>query len=159
MSNNSPEHSLCFRIMPEKIEIDYINPEYIEDAGINLTTLAKGVYAINLYGDIKHTWANNVTYDVTVFEFQNNKYKPSFMEFHYRFCDMVNDDPYVGKLIANAGVKCPLEAGKYYFSNITIPNDDIPYPLPFQRAKGVGTVVYNPTGAVIANGTLYLRFK
>ncbi|XP_052750488.1 uncharacterized protein LOC116413596 [Galleria mellonella] len=149
----------CIRIIPEKAEINYFNPKFMSDVDMNVTSLAKGVYAINIHGDTKQTWANNVTLDVVVYELQGKEYKPTFIEFHFRLCDLINDDPHIGKLLSSAGFTCPLLPGKYSFKNIAIPNDDIPYPLPFQRAKGVGTVVHNPTGVVMANGSMYLHFK
>ncbi|KAI8435535.1 hypothetical protein MSG28_003831 [Choristoneura fumiferana] len=70
----------------------------------------KSKYYIQLEGTLKHVWVNNVTAHLIFFEYLHNEYKRSFVEMHFKFCDMLKTDPYVGQAVAATGVTCPLAA-------------------------------------------------
>ncbi|KAL0879060.1 hypothetical protein ABMA27_004025 [Loxostege sticticalis] len=146
-------------IIFERASVDYVNENYVTGAKMNVRRYGrKSDYYVNLEGTIKHTWGNNISFHAILYEYLHNEYKRTFVEFYFKEgCKMLDSDPYVGKAVANTGLKCPVPPGYYLLANMSIPFEDFPYVWPFERARGVG-VVTCCDNVVLANVSLYLKF-
>ncbi|KPJ00170.1 hypothetical protein RR46_02957 [Papilio xuthus] len=81
------------------------------------------------------------------FEYRWNKYYRSVVEFHYKFCDFIEKDVYVGTVIGANGLKCPIKPGKHTVMNVTAHFDDFPSPLPFEKARV--NFIFNTSDALV----------
>uniref|UniRef100_A0A2H1V8P0 SFRICE_024418 n=1 Tax=Spodoptera frugiperda TaxID=7108 RepID=A0A2H1V8P0_SPOFR len=77
----------------------------------------------------------NARVDIVINQYLHNEYRPSFITHHYKFCDLVNKDQFIGGAIRNAGVVCPLPAGYHAVMNITAPTEHFPNVFPFQKGR------------------------
>ncbi|XP_013182079.1 PREDICTED: uncharacterized protein LOC106128308 isoform X2 [Papilio xuthus] len=92
------------------------------------------------------------------FEYRWNKYYRSVVEFHYKFCDFIEKDVYVGTVIGANGLKCPVKPGKHTVMNVTAHFDDFPSPLPFEKAR-VNFIFNTSNGDLVAEGAVYFSVK
>ncbi|GBP26819.1 hypothetical protein EVAR_81184_1 [Eumeta japonica] len=97
-------------MMLERPNVTFANLEYVER--VNLTVVRysrRSPYYINLDAATKHTWGNNVTINLVFYEFLSNEYRRSFVEFHFPLCKLIDQEEYIGGLLARglAEKKCP----------------------------------------------------
>ncbi|XP_053615877.1 uncharacterized protein LOC128678395 [Plodia interpunctella] len=105
----------------QQLKVTYANDKYIKEGNANIRHYRRnGDYYINIWGTINHTWANNITIHVIVTEFLHNEYRRSFIEFHYKLCDLINHEPMFGQMLVKKGVVCPLPKGQYKLMNMTV---------------------------------------
>lgn len=122
-------------VIPERANVTFANPRYT-NLTINIRRYSRrSRYYINLMGTTSHVWNNNVTVDIVINQYLHNEYRPSFITHHYKFCDLVNKDQFIGGAIKNAGVVCPLPAGYHAVMNITAPTEHFPNVFPFQKGR------------------------
>ncbi|KAJ8712080.1 hypothetical protein PYW07_004922 [Mythimna separata] len=88
------------------------------------------------------TVSNNFKLDFYFYQFSTNRYQPSFVEMHFKFCDMMQFDTIFGSamLTAAGGQKCPYPPAFYDLKNMTI--SYVPKNFPFTK------------GRIYCNGTL-----
>ncbi|XP_047021950.1 uncharacterized protein LOC124631545 [Helicoverpa zea] len=126
----------CMTVIPERANIIYTNPKYLENTTITVRRYSrKSPYYINLVGFTKHEWNNNITVDVVLKQFLHNEYRRSFIEMHYKLCDFINKEPFVGGAAKNAGLRCPMPAGHQAMVNMTAPTENFPNVFPFERGS------------------------
>ncbi|KAH9634815.1 hypothetical protein HF086_012229, partial [Spodoptera exigua] len=114
-------------VIPERANATFVNPKYTSNVTINIRRYSRrSRYYINLMGNTKQVWNNNITVDIKVNQYLHNEYRPSFITHHYKFCDLINKDEFIGGAIRNAGVVCPLPAGYHGVMNITAPTEHFP---------------------------------
>ncbi|XP_050561589.1 uncharacterized protein LOC126912622 [Spodoptera frugiperda] len=151
----------CLRIIPERTDIVYYNKTYIEDTPtFNVRRSArKGDYVVNLKFETKVTFGNEVLVDIVFYQFLNNEFKRSFPEMHSKLCDLINDDPYIGDSVREAGLKtCPIVPGKYALMNIGF-NRMIPSVWPFEKGMVEFTIRLDDPKAIIGKGQLITTFR
>ncbi|XP_063538648.1 uncharacterized protein LOC134747900 [Cydia strobilella] len=151
----------CVQVIPERARILYFNEKYVEGLKVVVKRYSRrSNYYVNIEANIKYECNNNVTVHLIFYEFLHNEYKRSFVELHFRLCDLVNKDPYLGKALANAGLtSCPVPKGKIAIHNITIPTNDFPNVWPFERCKVDIRFEVTTTNELIANYEIYVFFK
>ncbi|CAH0669159.1 unnamed protein product [Spodoptera exigua] len=151
----------CLRIIPERTDIVFYNKTYVEDTPtFNVRRNArKGDYVVNLKFETKVKFGNEVLVDIVFYQFLNNEFKRSFPEMHYKLCDLINEDPYIGDSIREAGLKsCPIVPGKYALMNIGF-NRIIPSVWPFEKGMVEFTISLTDPKAIIGKGQLVTTFK
>ncbi|XP_073945794.1 uncharacterized protein [Choristoneura fumiferana] len=152
------------QVIPERASVIYYNKSYLYNASASVRRYSRrSTYYLNMEGVTKHTWGNNVTVHLIFYEYLHNEYKRSFVEMHFKGCDMIKNDPYVGGAIAaitaRIGLPCPAPAGFYKLMNITIPAEDFPNVWPFEKCKVEVILEQTPTTDIIAKGAIYATFK
>ncbi|KAI8432093.1 hypothetical protein MSG28_004598 [Choristoneura fumiferana] len=147
--------------IPERTLVSYVNEKYAYNGSANIRRYdRKSPYYYNIQAGIRHTWGNNITVHMLFFEYQHNQYRRSFVELHLKLCDMLQRDPYFGKIfsmvLAKYKIACPVPAGMYVFRNITLPSEGIPNILPFEKGKVEVNISQLPTQDLIT--TIYVWF-
>ncbi|XP_049865530.1 uncharacterized protein LOC126366464 [Pectinophora gossypiella] len=123
----------------ERPAVNYFNSAYI--TYIKLISKRYGrsnpVYYTSLLFDARVYFGNNVTIDFYFFEFLSNRYQRSFVEMHFKLCDMVHKDPFFGAPMRRGGLEkpCPWSPGKYHLYNMTVPSQAIPRGFPFRKGR------------------------
>ncbi|KAL0818675.1 hypothetical protein ABMA28_008026 [Loxostege sticticalis] len=149
----------CLQIITERATLEYANEKYVENVSVFITRYGRrSPYYMNILGRNKHTWTNNVTINVVFFEYLHNEYRRSFVELHFRLCDMLNSDPYVGAMVAKAGITCPAYSKMQYLVNMTVPTADFKYLVPFKKAMAELEFTITKTGESIAKARFYVTF-
>ncbi|KPJ02926.1 hypothetical protein RR46_02853 [Papilio xuthus] len=74
-------------------------------------------------------------------------------------CDFLDQDPYIGKVAATAGVACPIQARRYTLANISINLVEFPSVFPFEKGRINFCFNSTATGESVGEGALYLSFK
>ncbi|XP_022820262.1 uncharacterized protein LOC111352133 [Spodoptera litura] len=147
-------------VIPERANVTFSNPEYASNVTINIRRYnRKSAYYINLMGTNMQTWTNNITADVEISQYLHNEYRPSFVGFHYKLCDLVNKEPFIGGAIKNAGLVCPLPAGYHAVMNITAPTEHFPNVFPFEKGRIEFTVSLTSTSEPVLKLFIEARFK
>ncbi|XP_047023714.1 uncharacterized protein LOC124632793 [Helicoverpa zea] len=150
----------CLKAIPERAEIVFYNSSIIEDnPTFNVRRYSrKGEYVINLVFVSTAVMDNAVSVDIIFYEYLHNEYRRSFPEMHFKLCDLINSDPYVGKTMRDAGLSsCPILPGKHAITNMTF-NHIIPSVWPFERGMTEFIIKHTNTSRV-AVGKLFLKFK
>ncbi|CAB3246994.1 unnamed protein product [Arctia plantaginis] len=134
---------------------------YVED--VILKTRRNGrrsEYVFSIEFTSKHFWANNnVSLHFIFYEYLHNEYRPSFVEMHYKICDLILKDMLLGPVVRKAGITvCPLPPGRYRMMNMTF-NREFPSVWPFEKGKCEEIIKLEPSGKDIARGDLVLSFK
>ncbi|KAL4719755.1 hypothetical protein ACJJTC_013315 [Scirpophaga incertulas] len=102
-------------MIPERANITYLSPKYVKDAQLYITRFGRrSPYYLNIKGTTIRPWNNNVTLNFLFYEYLHNEYKRSFVEVHFKFCDMMNSDPYIGGMLLKHGIKCPLTPVRFF---------------------------------------------
>ncbi|XP_064292660.1 uncharacterized protein LOC128678392 isoform X2 [Plodia interpunctella] len=152
--------AICLDIIPESVKITYVNNKFVDEVYANIRRYSRsGSYYINLWGSIKHTWANNISVHIVTTEFLHNEYRRSFIEFHYKFCDFINKEPMIGQMFVLKGVVCPLPKGEYRLMNMTVQSQHFPNRWPFEKGGADVNVTTTYTKEVVASGYIHLKFK
>ncbi|GBP24099.1 hypothetical protein EVAR_27323_1 [Eumeta japonica] len=126
-------------VIPERPSIKYFNPEYLK--WVNFTIKRYGrrsIYYLNLEGHLKHAWGNNITGQFIFFERMSNEYRPSFIQWKWKLCDGILNDPYIGHILARGGLAnktCPLQPGAYHLMNLTIDTGNFKNIWPFEKGR------------------------
>ncbi|GBP34628.1 hypothetical protein EVAR_19019_1 [Eumeta japonica] len=126
-------------VFPERPAIKYFNPEYLK--WINFTIKRYGrqsIYYLNVEGHLKHAWGNNVTIEFVFYEFLSNEYRRSFVQWKWKICDGVLNEPYIGHFLARGGLQnksCPHEAGEYHLMNLTVDMGSFKSVWPFEKCR------------------------
>ncbi|KAF9424213.1 hypothetical protein HW555_000606 [Spodoptera exigua] len=150
----------CIKIIPERSSVTYVNDVYFSDVALTVRRNGKrGDYIANLDLNAKYAVGNNVTIDVIFYEFLHNEYRRSFVELHYRACDLILKDAYLGLIIRKAGlVTCPIPVGKLSLKNVTF-DIDLPSVWPFEKGKGEMIVTHTAKKEMMVRGEIVLTFK
>ncbi|CAH0702058.1 unnamed protein product [Spodoptera exigua] len=147
-------------VIPERANATFVNPKYTSNVTINIRRYSRrSRYYINLMGNTKQVWNNNITVDIKVNQYLHNEYRPSFITHHYKFCDLINKDEFIGGAIRNAGVVCPLPAGYHGVMNITAPTEHFPNVFPFEKGRLDFVVSLTSTQEPILKLYVEVRFK
>ncbi|KAI8432424.1 hypothetical protein MSG28_004818 [Choristoneura fumiferana] len=153
-------HVWVLQVIPERTNVLWTNEKYVSDVKFYVKRYARrGLYYINLEGTTKHVWANNISAHLVFYEYLHNEYKRSFVEMHFKFCDLLRKDPYIGKALLATGITCPLPAGEHKLNNITVPTDHFPNVVPFEKFKVDINITLLPAEELIANIEIYANFK
>ncbi|XP_050550037.1 uncharacterized protein LOC118267729 isoform X2 [Spodoptera frugiperda] len=148
------------KIIPERGSITYVDDKYFYNASLSVRRNGKrGEYIVNvdLFG--KHTIGNNVTIDIIFYEYLHNEFRRSFVEMHFKTCDMIQKDPFVGLIIRKSGlVTCPIPAGKISLKSMSL-DVELPSVWPFEKGKGEMIATDNANGKMMIRGELVLTFK
>ncbi|KAJ8712084.1 hypothetical protein PYW07_004926 [Mythimna separata] len=77
---------------------------------------------------------NKLKIDFYFYQFLSNRYQPSFVEMHFKFCDMIQSDTIFGPALLTAmGSTCPYPPGIYDLKNMSIPY--VPKNFPFTKGR------------------------
>ncbi|XP_063832547.1 uncharacterized protein LOC135081688 isoform X2 [Ostrinia nubilalis] len=152
--------SRCLQIIPERASVVYANEKYVANASAFVTRYGRNSpYYMNIIGVNKHTWGNNVTINLVLHEYLHNEYRRSFVEFHFKLCDMINSDPYVGAMVANVGITCPVPPKLQRLVNMTVPSTvNFKFKWPFKKCMAQVEFALTSTGESMAMGNFYLTF-
>ncbi|GBP24101.1 hypothetical protein EVAR_27325_1 [Eumeta japonica] len=109
--------SEILEVIPERPSVKYINPEYVKWGNFTIIRYGRrSLYYLNIEGHIKHSWGNNVTVEFLFFERMSNEYRPSFVQWKWKMCDGVLNDPYIGRILSRGGLAnktCPYPAPEH----------------------------------------------
>ncbi|KOB62468.1 Protein PvdO, partial [Operophtera brumata] len=88
------------------------------------------------------------------YEYLHNEYRRSFVEMHFKMCDFLQKEAYVGGMFKNIG-------GEYHLMNMTVPTENFPYVFPFEKARM--DLILNATAPaadfMIYHAQVYIHFK
>ncbi|XP_028166125.1 uncharacterized protein LOC114356929 [Ostrinia furnacalis] len=156
-----PKNTLqCLQVIVERPHLEYVNEKYLENVSIYCSRFGRNSpYYVNIIGRNTYTWTNNVTVNLIFYEYLHNEYRRSFVEFHFKLCDMVNSDPYVGAMIANAGITCPVPPVMHYLVNMSIPSTaDFKFKWPFKKCMVRLEMAVTSTSEPIGQADFYVTF-
>ncbi|KAJ8714849.1 hypothetical protein PYW08_004830 [Mythimna loreyi] len=103
---------------------------------------------------------NSLTLDFYFYQFLTNRYQPSFVEMHFKFCDMINADPFFGASMRRAlGGNCPYPPGEYDMTNLSIPF--VPKSFPFVKGRIYCNVSFVNGGVTlpVGGGSIDMEIK
>ncbi|CAB3246992.1 unnamed protein product [Arctia plantaginis] len=117
-------------------------------------------YALSVEFTSKHGMGNNnVSIHLIFYEYLHNEYRPSFVEMHYKICDLILKDTIFGPVIRRSGMTvCPLPAGRYHMMNLTF-NEEFPSIWPFEKGKLDFIAKHEPSAQEFARANVVLSFK
>ncbi|XP_022820238.1 uncharacterized protein LOC111352115 [Spodoptera litura] len=146
-------------VIPERANVTFSNPEYASNVRIYVRRFRRNsANYINFMGTNKQTWTNNITIDFTISQYLNYEYRPTYVG-HYKFCDLVNREPFIGGAIKNSGLVCPLPAGYHAVRNITAPTENFPNVFPFEKGRIDFTASLTSTSEPVLKLFIEARFK
>ncbi|XP_052750923.1 uncharacterized protein LOC128200708 [Galleria mellonella] len=158
----------CLKIIPERVYISYLNHKYVEYAKANIRRYRRGGdYYLNGEAKTLDTWVNNVSVHLVFTEYLHNEYRRSFIEFHYKLCDLLDKDGMIGGILVKTGYTCPLHKrrnnkshhqGVYRFGNLSIQTDNFPNVWPFEKGGVNVEFAMTSTGESIGSGYLNGKF-
>ncbi|XP_014361423.2 uncharacterized protein LOC106713211 [Papilio machaon] len=98
--------------------------------------------------------------DIHFYKASGNTYKRTFFELHYRLCDLLNKDTFLGSSMKRGSFKgnCPFPSGKYHVENITIPIENVPASLPLKKGRICVNITY-VTGDKMGSGYIDIEIK
>ncbi|CAH0718736.1 unnamed protein product, partial [Brenthis ino] len=138
----------------------YMNEKYLYNYSYFIKRYSRrSPHYIIMETALKHEWNNNVTVNIICNEFLHNEYRRSFIELHYKYCDMLKFEKYVGARFADFGFKCPLVAEKRYFMNFTPPINEFPNVFPYENARIDVEFTVTATSESIVKIYFYAHFK
>ncbi|CAH2266415.1 jg1012 [Pararge aegeria aegeria] len=128
--------TLGVQFIPERVKVVYTNPKYFHNYTYSVKRYGrKSGYYINIESTLKQEWNNNVTLHLIFNQYLHNEYRRSFIELHYKFCDLLKDEKFFAPRIIQYGIKCPLPIGTYRFMNLSISLEEFPSVFPYERAR------------------------
>ncbi|KAJ8722986.1 hypothetical protein PYW07_004166 [Mythimna separata] len=77
----------------------------------------------------------------------------------YKLCDLVNNEPFVGGALKNAGMVCPLPSGYHAVENITAPTKNFPNVFPFEKGRVEVSLNVTDTKEQVLLVTIVASFK
>ncbi|CAG4906890.1 unnamed protein product [Colias eurytheme] len=96
-----------FDLYMERVEITYYDQVYVKNASTTVRRYSrKSNPVLNIYGYIEKAWDKNVSIALVIEEYLHNEYRPSFVRFQFKLCDLF-DSPLLD-LKKNYGLECPL---------------------------------------------------
>ncbi|KOB68211.1 Uncharacterized protein OBRU01_18652 [Operophtera brumata] len=98
----------CLKVVPDRVIVLYLDKE--------------------VFGHSKF-YAHLIFY-----EYLHNEYRRSFVEMHFNVCDLLQKEAYIGGMFKKIGVTCPI-FGEYRLMNMTIPTENFPYVVPFEKTR------------------------
>ncbi|GBP26820.1 hypothetical protein EVAR_81185_1 [Eumeta japonica] len=154
--------ALTLEMIAERPNVTFVNLEYLE--WLHFTVVRYGrrsPYYINLEAATKHVWGNNVTINLVFYEFLSNEYRRSFVEFHFPLCKLIDQEEYIGGLLARglAGKKCPYPPDEYRLRNLTAPRSKMNVVWPFSRARIDFYLLTRPSNDTITTGYVFVTIK
>ncbi|XP_013166414.1 PREDICTED: uncharacterized protein LOC106116901 [Papilio xuthus] len=117
-------------------------------------------YYISGHGESRVPLDNRILLDIHFYKSSGNTYKRTFFELHYKLCDLINKDTFLGSSIKRGSFKgtCPFPSGSYHVENITIPIESVPASLPLKKGRICVNVSY-VTGDNMGSGYIDLEIK
>ncbi|RVE43163.1 hypothetical protein evm_012180 [Chilo suppressalis] len=150
----------CLIVVPERTNVTEWSDKYLHYVRVYITrTNRKSPYFINIEAHLKQSWTNNVTVNFVYYEYLHNEYRRSFVEIHAQVCNFLNKDVFLGKMFKNLGFSCPVKAGPYRISNMTVPMQDFKYQFPFQKFRAYIDIIHTTTKDVMCKGYIDASFK
>ncbi|XP_073962948.1 uncharacterized protein [Choristoneura fumiferana] len=122
----------------EALNLTYWNPKYYRDCNATAKRFGRNdpIHYIHIHGETLVPLGNNVLVDVFVHEFLSNEYRRSFVEMHYKLCDLLLRDNVFGQYINKDLPKtCPIPKGVYHLTNMSIPDLPLLKTFPFQKGR------------------------
>ncbi|KAJ8714848.1 hypothetical protein PYW08_004829 [Mythimna loreyi] len=150
-------------ISTEHPVVEWIDTKYFK----NFTLLSKRIsredpkYYVEVYVHTLFKLDNNLKPSFYFYQFLTNRYRPSFVEMHFSFCEMMNSDTFFGETMRNAipGRKCPFPPGEYDLKNMSIPY--VPRGFPFAKGRIYCNVSFADGGVTkhIGRGSIDMEIK
>ncbi|KOB67929.1 Uncharacterized protein OBRU01_19353, partial [Operophtera brumata] len=80
-----------------------------------------------LYLDKEEFGYSKIYVHLIFYEYLHNEYRRSFVEMHFKFCDLLQKEAYVGGMLKKIGVTCPFFSAFFalilVFSFLDLPFD------------------------------------
>ncbi|XP_075992891.1 uncharacterized protein LOC142987837 [Anticarsia gemmatalis] len=147
-------------VIMERANVTTMNHKYIVSGGVNIRRHGRNSpYYLNIYGVNVKPLDNTLMVSALFSQFLHNEYRRSFIEFHCRFCELINDEPFIGGMLKNGGLVCPLLPGEHYFMNLTVPTTDFKYVFPFEKGRVDFTLSVTATKEVVLQVFVEASFK
>ncbi|KAL0880600.1 hypothetical protein ABMA27_001830 [Loxostege sticticalis] len=132
-------------ISTEHPNVTYIDHKHVIYANLTSGRYGRGspFYYVGLHYETTVTFDKNVTVDIYFYEYLSNVYKRGFVEMHFNFCELMEDNFFgapmrQGKL----SVQCPYPPGIYNLYNMSIDIGVIPRSFPFTKGRIYANVSY-----------------
>ncbi|XP_032513855.2 uncharacterized protein LOC116767576 [Danaus plexippus] len=147
-------------VIPERAKLEYVNEKYFYNLSVNVKRYSRSSsYYFNIEMTTKHVWTNNVTLHLIFNEYLHNEYQSSFIQLHHRFCDIIKYDKFIGTMVKQVGLECPMPAGTLQLMNFTLSLDKFPNVFPFQKCRVDAEVTITATNESMAAMCFYVSFK
>ncbi|KAI5645296.1 hypothetical protein NE865_02844 [Phthorimaea operculella] len=124
-------------------QITHLNPKIISYANSSVRRYSRKdpVYYYELHANVLVPLDNKFSYQFYFYkEWMPNVYKPTFLEMHYKHCDLLEKDKLFGRTMRQGKLSgpCPHPPGEYHLYNMSVPSAELPESFPFSsRAQGV----------------------
>ncbi|XP_045491064.1 uncharacterized protein LOC123690946 [Colias croceus] len=146
-----------FDLYMERVEITYYDQEYVKNASTTVRRYSrKSNPVLNIYGYIEKAWDKNVSIAMVIEEYLHNEYRPSFVRFQFKLCDLF-DSPLLD-LKKNYGLECPLRPKFYSLTNISISTNTLPNIFPMEQGRVYVLFFITETKHPIVKSYLYTKF-
>ncbi|KAJ0174851.1 hypothetical protein K1T71_009959 [Dendrolimus kikuchii] len=137
------EHNTPFAITylsTEHPTVTYVDNKIASNVSFTATRYARKnpVYYLGLSFNLLVPVGNNISMDFYFYEFLSNVYKRSFVEMHYKLCDLITKDIFFGAALRQNpkfAKGCPLLPNNYNMVNMSIPPTSIPSSFPFRNRR------------------------
>ncbi|KAL4705178.1 hypothetical protein ACJJTC_018424, partial [Scirpophaga incertulas] len=158
----SPAEKIRY-ISTEHPSVLYYNPKYFAYA--NLTSQRYGrtnpFYYVGFHYENLVPMSNNLTVHFYFLEYLSNVYKRSFVEMHFKFCDLIHKDNFFGAPMRQGKLlgSCPYPPGKYNLYNMSIDIRVIPPGFPFTKGRIFANLTGTHNKDLWGNGYIDMEVK
>ncbi|CAK1550362.1 unnamed protein product [Leptosia nina] len=144
----------CKEVFPEveRPVVSYVNSKHF--VFFNMTSRRlnrKSPYYMSIHAHTKKVIDYNSIIHLHYYELLTNQYKPTFVEFHIKMCDLQKDELVIGASMVRAleamlksmppaerptnSTKCPYPPGIYHLVNVSSPRSILYKSFPFSRGR------------------------
>ncbi|XP_045485241.1 uncharacterized protein LOC123689408 [Pieris rapae] len=151
------EHLCVLELVMERCELDFVNATYFKELKFTVRKYSRGGKRyLNAFGIILKTLRKNMMVTVTLEEYLHNEYRPTFIYFDFKWCDLI-ESPFM-RLKEKYGLPCPTTPMEYNVPNITIYTELLPEAFPIRQGR-IRIRAYETNPPIgIASGYLYASF-
>ncbi|XP_061383545.1 uncharacterized protein LOC133320169 [Danaus plexippus] len=147
-------------IIPERVTVNYINEKHFYNYSIKVQRASRSSsYFLNIEMTTKQQWNNNVSIHLIFNEFLHNEYRRSVIEMHFKYCDSLKDDKFIGAVFQKLGFKCPIPAGTKRIKNVNLSLEDFPNVFPIQKSRIDVECLTTDTNETMLRVYFYITFK
>ncbi|KAL0831008.1 hypothetical protein ABMA28_001894 [Loxostege sticticalis] len=147
-------------ISTEHPNVTFIDHEHVIYANLTSERYGRGTpfYYVGLHLETTISFDKHVNVDFYFYEYLSNVYKRGFIEMHFNFCELM-DDNFFGAPMRQGVLSgpCPYPPGKINLYNMSIDIRVIPRSFPFTKGRIYANVSYKHN--VIAGGYIDMEIK
>ncbi|CAF4843596.1 unnamed protein product [Pieris macdunnoughi] len=141
----------------ERCELDVVNASFFKELKFTVRKYSRtGKRYLNAYAALVKPLRKNMMVTITFEEYLHNEYRPTFIHFDFKWCDLL-ESPFM-LLKERYGIPCPTTPMEYTIPNITIYTETLPEAFPIRQGR-IHIRAYEASPKIaIASGYLYASF-